>query len=368
MDWLSLTQVKELGVMVKDCTTIGTDLSRIFEQWWTWAKLSAQPSFPATTAFDNRFQTTRQLPCWSTVVPKSPTKGTGRCPNPLSYAPTTATRYNKYNQMDIKFANTHHRKSKSGESALVGGTYIASAPDELNGVSDEDCPVPVYAKLDGSDSSNSSSVGGKSSSSDGGLSCVLPGDRVKRAWDQDALVDTILGASRNGTVSLSVMDFLPASQFKPPEDVMWWPALSNALATAANTKGVRVRMLISLWNQTSERMLPYLQGLQTQAGACQAMPSDPAEYDPCPGSLDIRYFAVSGWNESQYMPYSRVNHAKYIVTDNRVNIGTSNMVWGYFYSTAGMSFNSGDPGLVKGAQDIFDRDWNSEYSIPLPSA
>ena len=42
---------------------------------------------------------------------------------------------------------------------------------------------------------------------------------------------------------------------------------------------------------------------------------------------------VPGWNQtagpnSTYPAYSRVNHAKYIVTDNRLNVGTSNMAWG----------------------------------------
>jgi hypothetical protein len=61
----------------------------------------------------------------------------------------------------------------------------------------------------------------------------------------------------------------------------------------------------------------------------------------------------------------QVNHAKYVVTDRRVNIGTSNMAWGYFYNTAGASFNSNSTTLRAALEQIFLRDWNSPYAIPL---
>jgi phospholipase D3/4 len=60
-----------------------------------------------------------------------------------------------------------------------------------------------------------------------------------------------------------------------------------------------------------------------------------------------------------------VNHTKYIVTDRRVNIGTSNMTWDYFASTAGSSFNADHPALVRTLQSVFDRDWGSSYAWRL---
>ena len=50
----------------------------------------------------------------------------------------------------------------------------------------------------------------------------------------------------------------------------------------------------------------------------------------------------------------------------RVNFGTSNWQWGYFHNTAGASFNTDAPGLVKSAQAVFDADWESGYAVPLP--
>jgi phospholipase D3/4 len=60
-----------------------------------------------------------------------------------------------------------------------------------------------------------------------------------------------------------------------------------------------------------------------------------------------------------------VNHAKYIVTETRVNIGTSNMAWDYFYDTAGTSLNTDDAGVHKTVASLFQRDWDSSYSTPL---
>jgi phospholipase D3/4 len=40
MDWLSLSQVKELGVLVSGSPAIGADAHALFERWWRWAGLA----------------------------------------------------------------------------------------------------------------------------------------------------------------------------------------------------------------------------------------------------------------------------------------------------------------------------------------
>jgi len=82
-----------------------------------------------------------------------------------------------------------------------------------------------------------------------------------RTWDQDSLVSTINGARTS--VSLSVMDFIPSSLYAKPEAPMWWPALFGALMTAATTRGIRVRLLISKWAESSPRIFPYLKAVKT---------------------------------------------------------------------------------------------------------
>lgn len=66
-----------------------------------------------------------------------------------------------------------------------------------------------------------------------------------------------------------------------------------------------------------------------------------------------------------YPAYTRVNHGKYAVSDIRAHIGTSNLVWDYFYTTAGVSFGTYSPAIVAQLQEIFDADWNSPYVVPV---
>ncbi|CAK0845648.1 unnamed protein product [Prorocentrum cordatum] len=156
------------------------------------------------------------------------------------------------------------------------------------------------------------------------------------------------------------MNFIPADF-----DCAWWPALNDALL-AKVARGVQVRLLLSKWKHTSTFIPDYLHSLQisAQAVASKAQLSNPG------GSLEIRFFEVPGWqgatgkDEDPYVDYSRVNHGKYIVTDRRFNIGTSNMEWGYFYKTAGLSFNSDHPLLRAQLTAAFERDWGSEYAVP----
>lgn len=78
--------------------------------------------------------------------------------------------------------------------------------------------------------------------------------------------------------------------------------------------------------------------------------------------------------EQQKIPFARVNHNKYMVTDNTAFIGTSNWSGDYFTDTAGISLILHDPVYDRNVshitirsqlQAIFERDWNSNYTYPL---
>ena len=81
------------------------------------------------------------------------------------------------------------------------------------------------------------------------------------------------------------------------------------------------------------------------------------------------------------IPFARVNHNKYMVTDKQVSqktiltifetytlqgyIGTSNWSGDYFITTGGVGFVfTGE--LRSQLASIFERDWSSSYASPLP--
>lgn len=87
-----------------------------------------------------------------------------------------------------------------------------------------------------------------------------------------------------------------------------------------------------------------------------------------------RRFIIPGTKQQQKIPFARVNHNKYMVTDNTAYIGTSNWSGDYFINTAGIAFVLHDPvfdrnethnTIRRQLQDIFERDWNSDYAHPM---
>jgi phospholipase D3/4 len=205
-----------------------------------------------------------------------------------------------------------------------------------------------------------------------------------RTFDQDMLVNTIMDA--HSTVCISVMDFAPVSLYRGTYDThshkymvgdevaspVWWPALVDALLHVVSTRKVHARLLISDWAHTSEFIAPYLDALVKNAEAATA--SRQMET----GLLEVKRFRIPGWDKTgpveqgkpmpAYPGHTRVNHTKYIVTDRRVNIGTSNMTWDYFTATAGASLNANHPQLLGSLQAVFDRDWESQYAQDLLSS
>lgn len=72
MDWKSLSQVKELGIVVLNSTTVGGDAFNLFQSWWEFASLSSSQVYNqnytlnkfTSTYFSPNFQTTITSPCW----------------------------------------------------------------------------------------------------------------------------------------------------------------------------------------------------------------------------------------------------------------------------------------------------------------
>jgi phospholipase D3/4 len=327
-DWRSFTQVKEVGVAFESAAPgfqAVLDLQRLFDRWWAWTDPVYTQSLHdelRVEVFDPNLQTTRLVPCFSMfgdrTLANNDNDDNHACKSPFDADTTTV--YNLANPMPLRLNNT------------LGHTFLSCSPPEV-------CDTP-----------------------DAAYSQTKQTPLVGRTWDGEALVQTILSAREQ--ICLSTMYFIPAALTTFLENPAWWPALVDALLLKVS-QGLSVRLLISQWRDAYTAMPGYFHALLSSAEAN-------AQWARHNGTIEVRYFALPGWQNATghgdaYPQYSRVNHGKYIVTDNRFNLGTNEMEWSFFFQTAGTSFNSDHPLLRDQLQAIFDRDWNSEYAIPLPS-
>ena len=251
-DWRSLTQVKELGVLVKDCPCLAKDMTKIWRVYWD---LGGQESIPA------------------------------RWPS------TYSTNINSESPLKIPNADT--------------SVYLASSPPPF-------CPEG-------------------------------------RDKDIDAILRLISEAQE--FVHIAVMDYFPSTIYG--KETMFWPRIDDALREAAITRGVSVRLLASHWAHTRPSMLRYLRSLSDLTGSSPRV------------DIQVKLFTVPSFTPAQEkIPFARVNHNKYMVTDQEGFIGTSNWSADYFISTGGIGFVFTGPVRQK-LQDVFSRDWESDYAAPL---
>ncbi|KAJ8341437.1 hypothetical protein SKAU_G00337280 [Synaphobranchus kaupii] len=178
-----------------------------------------------------------------------------------------------------------------------------------------------------------------------------------RTKDLDAILSVIEGAEH--FIDVAVMDYFPTSRFTRHQS--YWPTLDNALKRSAFERRVPIRLLISCGRDTDPAMLPFLLSLNAL--------HQPAEKI----SLEVKVFIVPVGNQSD-IPYSRVNHNKYMVTDKVAYIGTSNWSEDYFSTTAGVALvvsqDAPHPDLEEQMLQMqlkraFERDWYSQFTVAL---
>ncbi|GLG97967.1 Phospholipase D3 [Gryllus bimaculatus] len=141
-----------------------------------------------------------------------------------------------------------------------------------------------------------------------------------------------------------------------------WTDIDDALRAAAINRNIHVRLLISLWNHTRPAIPHFLNSLRALSGAYKNV------------LVEVKMFVVPSTPEQKKIPFARVNHNKYMVTDKTAYIGTSNWSGDYFINTAGVGLvvsesnnDSDDNSLRAQLQSVFERDWNSSYAQPVPS-
>uniref|UniRef100_A0A1X7URW2 PLD phosphodiesterase domain-containing protein n=1 Tax=Amphimedon queenslandica TaxID=400682 RepID=A0A1X7URW2_AMPQE len=178
-----------------------------------------------------------------------------------------------------------------------------------------------------------------------------------RTDDINALLNVI--ASADEFIYIAVMDYEPAIVYSYPKK--YWPVIDDALRTAAYEKGIEVRLLGSHWEHSPCDMRSFLESL----GSWNVT-------GPKNGSIKTKYFVVPPLNDTQ-IPYTRVNHNKYMVTDKAAYVGTSNWSGDYFISTGGVSCivkkpNITDPDSLSIPEElklVFERDWDSRYTFDI---
>jgi phospholipase D3/4 len=171
-----------------------------------------------------------------------------------------------------------------------------------------------------------------------------------REHDLDAIVKLMANATRY--VRIAVMDYMPTTLYMPHGENYYWPPLDDAIRSAAY-RGVRVELLISHWNHSRPEMTTFLRSLLQLNSA----------FETVQPRIAVKIFTVPS---DGTIPFARVNHNKYFVTDKAAYVGTSNWAGDYFITTAGVGFVVMDsPRIVGRFNDVFLRDWNSNYATQL---
>lgn len=176
-----------------------------------------------------------------------------------------------------------------------------------------------------------------------------------RSNDLDAILHCIAKAEK--FIYISVMDYFPLTIYTA--QIKYWPIIDNALRAAAIERKIEVRLLISWWKHSRPSESYFLKSLQDLT------------YSYPNVKIEVKRFIVPTSPILDRIPFARVNHNKYMVTDIAAYIGTSNWSGDYFIDTAGIGTVFESVGrqnrnnIRQQLENIFHRDWYSNYSFPL---
>jgi phosphatidylserine/phosphatidylglycerophosphate/cardiolipin synthase-like enzyme len=155
------------------------------------------------------------------------------------------------------------------------------------------------------------------------------------AWDESLLVQVVDAAREH--VRLQLLTFNPVDREGTYHD-----ALECALRRAA-ARGVHVRIVLSDWS-TRSSMLPYALSLAAVPG------------------IEVRFTTIPQWSGG-FIPYARVEHAKYLVADDDACwIGTSNWTWSGFHQCRNVSIFLHGAAMATQVIEFFETDWNSRFA------
>ncbi|XP_026883982.1 inactive phospholipase D5 isoform X2 [Electrophorus electricus] len=259
MDWRSLSTLKELGVIIYECSCLVLDLHRIFSLYWQLQYRDFVPSI------------------WSKRL----------------YAI-----FNKEEPLELLLNGT------SAKAYVSKGTFETS-PD---------------------------------------LFC--PKDRTR---DIEAIFHLIQEARK--FIYISMSDYLPLLSNSAHT---YWSQIDGMLREALILRQVKVRLLISCWEQMHPLTFNFLWSLKS---LCMDMANCSAE---------AKFFSPRLRDDGSLQG---INHHRYMVTDTSVYIGNFDWVGNEFVYNAGaglvLSQRDAGPTVLERMRGVFDRDWRSPYSKTL---
>ncbi|CAB1324827.1 unnamed protein product [Coregonus sp. 'balchen'] len=135
---------------------------------------------------------------------------------------------------------------------------------------------------------------------------------------------------------------------------MFWPAIDSAIRAAACTRRVEVNLLVSYWSRSPGSMFLFLQSLTV------------LNRSPLGCNINVKVFEVPSTAEQKKIPFSRVNHAKYMEppTGQRT-IYTHTAGVGLVVNQTGSVVGEGQRSLQTQLHEVFLKDWTSQHAQTL---
>jgi len=153
-------------------------------------------------------------------------------------------------------------------------------------------------------------------------------------WDETAIVKLIDGATKD--VMCQFLTYSPATR-----DKSYYAVLNDALIRAA-ARGVKVKLIVADWSKESPTV-DYLKKLSR-------IPN-----------IEVNFSVIPEFSGG-YIPFSRVEHCKFIVADDdEFWLGTSNAERGYFYSSRNVGVVAQNKTLAGLLRKIFLKGWEGPY-------
>jgi phosphatidylserine/phosphatidylglycerophosphate/cardiolipin synthase-like enzyme len=128
---------------------------------------------------------------------------------------------------------------------------------------------------------------------------------------------------------------------KAKNEKNYYDLIDNGLRNAA-LRGVKIKIVFPDWAARESSIL-FIKNLSTV------------------NNIEIKFISIPEYSEG-FIPYSRVDHCKYLTADNNISwISTSNWEWSYFYSCRNATLIIENEKVNSELSGVFYRTWDCPY-------